>query len=250
MFKHSGQIGLKPLQLADTALALQSTRGLAGIEAHAHQAAAAYASAIGSHVSHAVNDRRRQRGSKIVHDVIAAEQRLDDGTVACAYGQTINQTGTGSALSGGRAAHAARHQQRLARGLLLVQSRTTGTLKRGGVIKQQGIDIAGKQLLNQALELTRSLEYIAQTTRDIIAQRAHQTAHQRRAISHAGIELFLAGKLRAHLGQLVARLTLTITQVLQGCTGDLGGLTRIGLGLARFLKSAFKLLSAVATALE
>ena len=60
----------------------------------------------------------------------------------------------------------------------------------------------------------------------------------------------MAGKLRAHLGQLVARLALAGTQVLQGCTGDLGGLTRIGLGLARFLKSALKLLGAVATALE
>ena len=82
----------------------------------------------------------------------------------------------------------------------MVQSRTAGTLKRGGVIKQQGIDIAGKQLLDQTLELTRGLEHIAQTTRDIIAQRAHQTAHQRRAVSHAGIEFLLAGKLRAHLG--------------------------------------------------
>ena len=78
--------------------------------------------AIGGHVSHAVNDRRRKRGRKIVHYVIAAEQRLDDGSVACAHGQTINQAGTGSALSGGRAAHAARHQQCLARGLLLVQA--------------------------------------------------------------------------------------------------------------------------------
>ena len=178
----------------------KSTRSLAGIEAHAHQAAAGDAGAIGGHVSHAVNDRRRQRGSKIVNDVIAAEQRLDDGSVACAHGQTINQAGTGSALSGGRAAHAARHQQCFARGLLLVQSRTTGTLKRGGVIKQQRIDIAGEQLLNQALKLARGLEHVAQTTRDIVAQRTHQTAHERRAVGHAGIKLLLAGKLRAHLG--------------------------------------------------
>ena len=250
MLKHSGQIGLKPLQLANATLTLQSTRRLAGIEAHTHQAAAGDACAIGGHVSHAVNDRRRKRGRKIVHYVIAAEQRLDDGSVACAHGQTINQAGTGSALSGGRAAHAARHQQCLARGLLLVQSRTTGTLKRGGVIKQQRIDIAGEQLLNQALKLARGLQHVAQTTQDIVAQRTHQTAHERRAVGHAGIEFLLAGKLRAHLGQLVARLTLTITQVLQGCTGDHGGLTRIGLGLARFLKSAFKLLGAVTTALE
>ena len=60
----------------------------------------------------------------------------------------------------------------------------------------------------------------------------------------------MAGKLRAHLGQLVARLALAGTQVLQGRTGDLGGLTRIDLGLARLLKSALKLLGAVATALE
>ena len=200
MLKHGSQIGLKPLQLADTALALQGTRRLAGIEAHAHQAAAGDAGAIGSHVGHTVNDRRRQRGSKIVHYVISAEQRLDDGTVACAHGQTINQTGTGSALSGGRAAHAARHQQRLARSLLLVQSGTTGTLKRGRIVEQQRIDIAGEQLLNQALKLARGFEHVAQTTRDIIAQRTHQTAHQRRAVSHAGIEFLLAGKLRAHLG--------------------------------------------------
>ena len=250
MLKHSGQIGLKPLQLANATLTLQSTRRLAGIEAHTHQAAAGDAGAIGGHVSHAVNDRRRKRSRKIVHYVIAAEQRLDDGSVACAHGQTINQAGTGSALSGGRAAHAARHQQCLARGLLLVQSRTTGTLKRGGVIKQQRIDIAGEQLLNQALKLARGFEHVTQAARNIIAQRTHQTAHERRAVGHAGIEFLLAGKLRAHLGQLVARLTLTITQVLQGYTGDLGGLTRIGLGLARFLKSALKLLGAVATALE
>ena len=132
----------------------------------------------------------------------------------------------------------------------MVQSRTTGTLKRGGVVKQQRIDIAGEQLLDQALKLTRGLEHVAQTTRDIVAQRTHQTAHERRAVGHADIEFLLAGKLRAHLGQLVARLTLTITQVLQGCTGDLGGLTRINLSLARFLKSALKLLRAVTTALE
>ena len=163
MLKRGSKIGLQAFQLADTTLALQSARSLAGIKPHANQAAAGDAGAIGGHVSHTFNDRRRQRGSKIVNDVIAAEQRLDDGTVACAHGQTINQTGTGGALSGGRAAHAARHQQCLARGLLLVQSRTTGTLKRGGVIKQQGIDIAGKQLLDQTLEFTRGLEHVAQT---------------------------------------------------------------------------------------
>ena len=200
MFKHSGQIGLKPLQPADTALALQGTRRLAGIEAHAHQAATAYASAIGSHVGHTVNDRRGQRGSQVIDHVIAAEQRIDDGTVAYAHGKAIDQTGTGSALSGGRAAHAARHQQRLARGLLLVQSGTTGTLKRGRIVEQQGIDIAGEQLLNQALKLARGLQHVAQTTQDIVAQRTHQTAHERRAVGHAGIEFLLAGKLRAHLG--------------------------------------------------
>ena len=250
MLKDGSQIGFQALELTDAALALQGTQSLAGIKPHAHQAAAGDAGAIGGHVSHAFNDRRRQRGSKIVNDVIAAEQRLDDRTIARAHGQAINQAGTGGALGGGTAKHAACHQQRLARGLLLVQSRTTGTLKRGGVIKQQRIDIAGEQLLNQALKLARGLQHVAQTTQDIVAQRTHQTAHERRAVGHAGIEFLLAGKLRAHLGQLVARLTLTITQVLQGCTGDLGGLTRIGLGLARFLKSAFKLLGAVTTALE
>ena len=200
MLKDGSQIGFQALELTDAALALQGTQSLAGIKPHAHQAAAGDAGAIGGHVSHAFNDRRRQRGSKIVNDVIAAEQRLDDGTVACAHGQTINQTGTGGALSGGRAAHAARHQQCLARGLLLVQSRTTGTLKRGGVIKQQRIDIAGEQLLNQALKLARGLQHVAQTTQDIVAQRTHQTAHERRAVGHAGIEFLLAGKLRAHLG--------------------------------------------------
>ena len=132
----------------------------------------------------------------------------------------------------------------------MVQCRTTGTLKRGGVIKQQGIDIAGKQLLDQALELKRGLEHVAQTTRNIITQRAHQTAHQRRAVGHAGIELLLAGKLRANLGQLVARLALAGTQVFKGCTGNLGGLARIDLGLAGLIKRAVELLSAVATALE
>ena len=90
MLKHGSQIGLQALQLANATLALQRTRSLAGIEAHAHQAAAGDAGAIGGHVSHAVNDRRRQRGSEIVHYVISAEQRLDDGTVACANGQMIN----------------------------------------------------------------------------------------------------------------------------------------------------------------
>ena len=250
MLKHSGQIGLKPIQLANATLTLQSTRRLAGIEAHTHQAATAYAGAIGSHIGHTVNDRRSQRGSQVIDHVIAAEQRLDDGSVACTHGQTINQAGTGSALSGGRAAHAARHQQCFARGLLLVQSRTTGTLKRGGVIKQQRIDIAGEQLLNQALKLARCLQHVAQTTQDIVAQRTHQTAHERRAVGHAGIEFLLAGKLRAHLGQLVARLALAGTQVLQGRACRLGGLTRINLSLARFLKSALKLLGAVATALK
>ena len=162
----------------------------------------------------------------------------------------VDQTRTGSALGSSRAAHAATHQQRLARGLLLVQSRTTGALKRSGVIKQQGIDIASKQLLDQALELTRSLEHVAQTTRDIIAQRAHQTAHQRRAVGHAGIELLLAGKLRAHLGKFAARLTLTITQVLQRRTGDLGGLASINLGMAGLIERTVKFLNAVTTALE
>ena len=105
-------------------------------------------------------------------------------------------------------------------------------------------------MLHQALKLARGLEHVAQTTRDIVAQRTHQTAHERRAVGHAGIKLLLAGKLRAHLGQLVARLALAGTQVLQGRTGDLGGLTRIDLVLARLLKSALKLLGAVATALE
>ena len=179
MLKHSGQIGLKPLQLANATLTLQSTRRLAGIEAHTHQAATAYAGAIGSHIGHTVNDRRSQRGSQVIDHVIAAEQRLDDGTVACAHGQTINQTGTGGALSGGRAAHVARHQQCLARGLLLVQSGTTGTLKRRRIVEQQRIDIAGEQLLNQALKLARGFEHIAQATRYVIAQRTHQTAHER-----------------------------------------------------------------------
>ena len=105
-------------------------------------------------------------------------------------------------------------------------------------------------MLNQALKLARGLEYIAQATRYVIAQRAHQTAHERRAVGHAGIELLLAGKLRAHLGQLIARLALAGTQVLQGRTGDLGGLTRIDLSLTSFRKGAVKLLSTVAAALE
>ena len=200
MLKHGSQIGLKPLQLANATLTLQSTRGLASIETHAHQAATAYAGAIGSHIGHTVNDRRQQRGSQVIDHVIAAEQRLDDGSVACAHGQTINQADTGSALSGGRAAHVARHQQCFARGLLLVQSRTTGTLKRGRIVEQKRIDIAGEQLLNQALKLARGFEHIAQATRYVITQRTHQTAHERRAVGHARIKLLLAGKLRAHLG--------------------------------------------------
>ena len=87
MLKHGSQIGLKPLQLANATLTLQSTRGLASIETHAHQAATAYAGAIGSHIGHTVNDRRQQRGSQVIDHVIAAEQRLDDGSVACAHGQ-------------------------------------------------------------------------------------------------------------------------------------------------------------------
>ena len=200
MLKHGSQIGLQALQLANTTLALQGTRRLAGIEAHAHKAATAYAGAIGGHIGHTVNDRRSQRGSQVIDHVIATEQRLDNRTITGTHGKAIDQTRTGSALGGSRAAHAARHQQRLTRGLLLVQSRTTGTLKRGGVIKQQGIDIAGKQLLHQALKLARGLEHVAQTTRDIVAQRTHQTAHERRAVGHTGIEFLLAGKLRAHLG--------------------------------------------------
>ena len=105
-------------------------------------------------------------------------------------------------------------------------------------------------MLNQALKLAWGLEHVAQTTRDIVAQRAHQTAHERRAVGHAGIKLLLAGKLRAHLGQLIARLALAGTQVLQGRACRLGSLTRINLSLARFLKSALKLLGTVATALE
>ena len=38
------------------------------------------------------------------------------------------------------------------------------------------------------------------TVANIIAQRTHQTAHERRAVGHAGIEFLLAGKRRAHLG--------------------------------------------------
>ena len=250
MLKHSSQIGLQALQLANATLALQGTRSLAGVEAHTHQAAAGDAGAIGGHVSHAVNDRRGQRSRQVVDNVIAAEQRLDNRAIAGAYGQAIAQAGTGSALSGSRGARTARHQQRLARGLLLVQSGTTGTLKRGRIVEQQRIDIAGKQLLHQALELTRGLEHVAQTTRDIIAKRTHQTAHERRAVGHAGIEFLLASKLRAHLGQFVARLALAGTQVLKGCTGDLGSLARINLGLTGLIECTLKLLGAVATALE
>ena len=144
MLKHGSQIGLQALQLANATLALQSTRRLAGIEAHAHQTATAYAGAIGGHIGHTVNDRRNQRGSQVIDHVIATEQRLDNRAITGTHGKAIDQTRTGSALGSSTAAHAARHQQRLARGLLLVQGGTPGTLKRGGVIKQQGIDIAGK----------------------------------------------------------------------------------------------------------
>ena len=250
MLKDSSQIGLQALELTDAALALQGTRSLAGIEPHTHQATTAHAGAIGRHVGHTVNDGRGQCGSQVIDNVIAAEQCLDDRTVARTHGQAIDQAGTGSALSGSRGAHTARDQQRLARGLLLVQSGTTGTLKRGRIVEQQRIDIAGEQLLNQALKLTRGLEHVAQTTRDIVAQRTHQTAHQRRAVSHAGIELLLAGKLRAYLGQLVARLALAGTQVLEGSACRLGGLARIALGLTSRLKGALKLLGTVAAALK
>ena len=250
MLKNGSQIGLQAFELANAALPLQGTRGLAGIEPHAHQATKAHASAIGRHIGHTVNDWCRQRTRQVIDHVIAAEQRLDNRAITGTHGQAINQTRTGSALGSSRAAHTTRHQQCLARGLLLVQSRTTGTLKRGGVIKQQGIDIAGKQLLNQALKLTRRLEHVAQTARYVIAQCPYQTAHQRRAIGHTGIELLLARKLRAHLGQLVARLALTGAQVLQRRTGDLGGLARIDLGLASLIERAVELLGAVATALE
>ena len=179
MLKHGSQIGLQALQLANTTLTLQGTRSLAGIEPHANQAAAGNACAIGSHIGRTVNDRRGQCGNQIIDHVIAAEQCLDDRTVARTHGQAIDQTGTGGALGGSRAAHAARHQQRLARGLLLVQGSATGALKCGSVIEQQGIDIAGEQLLNQALNLTRGLDHVTQTARDIVAQRTHQTAYER-----------------------------------------------------------------------
>ena len=250
MLKRGSKIGLQAFQLADTTLALQGARSLAGIKPHANQAAAGNTCAIGSHIGHAINDRRSQRGGQVIDHVIAAEQRLDNRTITGAHGQAINQTGTGGTLGGRRAAHAARHQQRLARGLLLVQGSATGALKCGGVIEQQSIDIAGEQLLNQALKLTRCLEHIAQTTRDIIAQRAHQTAYERRAVGHASIELLLASELRAHLGQLVARLALAGTQLLEGSARRLGGLARIALGLTGRLKGALKLLSTVAAALK
>ena len=136
MLKDGSQIGFQALQLANATLALQGTRRLASIEAHTHQAAAGDAGAIGGHVSHTVNDRGSQRGSQVIDHVIAAEKGLDNRAITGAHGQTIDQTRTGSALGGSRATHAARHQQCLARGLLLVQSSTTGTLKRSGVIKQ------------------------------------------------------------------------------------------------------------------
>ena len=60
----------------------------------------------------------------------------------------------------------------------------------------------------------------------------------------------MASKLRAHLGQFVARLALAGTQVLKGCTGDLGSLARINLGLTGLIECTLKLLGAVATALE
>ena len=250
MLKHGSQIGLQALQLANTTLTLQGTRSLAGIEPHANQAAAGNACAIGSHIGRTVNDRRGQCGSQIIDHVIAAEQCLDDRTVARTHGQAIDQTGTGGALGGGRAAHSARHQQRLARGLLLVQGSATGALKCGSAIEQQGIDIAGEQLLNQALKLTRGLDHVTQTARDIVAQRTHQTAYERRAVGHAGIELLLAREFRAHLGQLVACLALAGTQVLEGNACRLGGLARIPLGLTSRLKGALKLLSTVATAIK
>ena len=60
----------------------------------------------------------------------------------------------------------------------------------------------------------------------------------------------MAGKLRANLGQLVARFALAITQVLEGSACRLGGLARIVLSLTSRLKGTLKLLSTVATALE
>ena len=60
----------------------------------------------------------------------------------------------------------------------------------------------------------------------------------------------MTGKLRAHLGQLVARLALAITQVLKGRTGDLGSLTRIALGLTSLIERAFELPSTVAAAIK
>ena len=195
MLKDGSQIGLKALELTDAALALQGTRSLAGIKPHAHQTTTAHAGAIGSHVGHTVNDGCCQRGSQIVDHVIAAEQRLDDRTITRANGQAINQAGTGGTLDGGTATHVARHQQRLTRGLLLVQGGTPGALKRISVIKQQGVDITGKQLLHQAFEFARSFEHITQATRYVIAQRPHQSAHERRAVGHTSIELLLAREL-------------------------------------------------------
>ena len=61
MLKHGSKIGLQALQLADTTLALQSARSLAGIKPHTNQAATAHAGAIGRHVGHAINDWRGQR---------------------------------------------------------------------------------------------------------------------------------------------------------------------------------------------
>ena len=60
----------------------------------------------------------------------------------------------------------------------------------------------------------------------------------------------MAGKLRANLGQLVARFALAITQVLEGSACRLGGLARIVLGLTSRLKGTLKLLSTVATAIK
>ena len=66
MLKHGSEIGLQAFQLADTTLALQSARSLAGIKPHANQTAAGNACAIGRHIGHTVNDWCRQRGSQVI----------------------------------------------------------------------------------------------------------------------------------------------------------------------------------------
>ena len=250
MVEHGRKVRFEPGELAYTTLALERARRIARPRTRAHPRPGAHARAIRRHIDHA-RDGRRGKGLIDGLDHIDTAQKARDGARIPIFDRkTVEQTIAGSSVHGLAGRGGLGNEQGLARRRSRIGRGMPRSHERLGIVEHKGIDIVGKQRFNQALELLGSLDDVAETIDDVVTHGARHARDERRAVGHAGVELFQARELGAHLGELGAGRGLARPQLVERAQGNLRGLASLSRALLGILEVGIEFVGAPATALE